>query len=582
MALRTFRLGCAATLFIAFCTFCIGARAQTVPAPSQVAPPSFRPPTGGGRIGIPQVPAGTTIPPQAKTLFFKLLGFDIQGEFEELADQRKQLQAPLIGKRISVAQVFEFADALQQVYAKAGYPLARIIIVPQEFEGAARIKLRVIDGFVERFDLEALPWQVQSRVRAVLAPLDHKTHLTQAELERRLLIAGEAPGLVLNSTFAPGKQVGGSIMVLTGRYRPVSMSVYGDNDMPRVFGTGQGVVSASANSWLGLGEQLTLQAAGLPDKDYVSEYPTRRYLGGTFSIPLGIDGWKLQMGGTDGITTPRVAPDQRTKGIFNEGYVQLSYELLKRRDYELTLTEMLDAENEMIKTLTTMPPTPISSDRVRPLRTGFNGIWRLRELGTTVTYSAAWSRGLDALGARSINVATPQLPLSRPGADAVFNKAAGQIEIDQSLPHDFFDNVYAAAQDSFHRALLTSEQFGIDGVKLLSGFTAGALPGDTGWVVRDEFGRSFTTQGLPGGLVSAVVWSPYVFAATGERILENPTALEIASVHATNYGAGMRYNVFPASPDMPTAYGFVEWSRRYTNESTLNGDRIFIGMLLQY
>jgi hemolysin activation/secretion protein len=371
-------------------------------------------------------------------------------------------------------------------------------------------------------------------------------------------------------------------MVLTGRYRPVSMSVYGDNDMPRVFGTGQAVVSASANSWLGLGEQLTLQAAGLPDKDYVSEYPTRRYLGGTFSIPLGIDGWKLQLGGTDGITTPRVGPDQLTKGIFNEGYVQLSYELLKRRDYELTLTEMLDAENEMIKTLTTMPPTPISSDRVRPLRTGFNGIWRLHELGTTVTYSTAWSRGLDALGARSINVATPQLPLSRPGADAVFNKAAGQIEIDQSLPHDFFDNVYAAAQDSFHRALLTSEQFGIDGVKLLSGFTAGALPGDTGWVVRDEFGRSFTTQGLPGGLVSTVVWSPYIFAATGERILENPTALEIGSVHATNYGAGMRYNVFPASPDMPTAYGFVEWSRRYTNESTLNGDRIFIGMFLQY
>jgi hypothetical protein len=33
---------------------------------------------------------------------------------------------------------------------------------------------------------------------------------------------------------------------------------------------------------------------------------------------------------------------------------------------------------------------------------------------------------------------------------------------------------------------------------------------------------------------------------------------------------------------MPNAYGFVEWSRRYTNETTLNGDRIFVGMLLQY
>jgi len=582
MPLRAFRLGLAAAICLVFCLFCIDARAQNVPAPSQVAPPNFRPPTGGGRIGIPQVPAGTTIPSQAKTLFFKLLGFDIQGEFIELTDQRKELQAPLVGKRISVAQVFEFADALQQIYAKAGYPLARVVILPQEFEGATRIKLRIIDGFVERFDLEALPWQVQSRVRAVLAPLDHKTHLTQAELERRLLIAGEAPGLVLNSTFAPGKQIGGSIMVLTGRYRAVSVTAYGDNDMPRVFGTGQGVISASANSWLGLGEQLTVQAAGLPDRDYVSEFPTRRYLGGTFSIPLGIDGWKFQMGGTDGITTPRVAPDQATKGVFDEGYLQLSYELLKRRDYELTLTEMLDAENETIKTLTTMPPTPVSADRVRPLRTGFNGILRLRETGTTVTYNAAWSRGLDALGARSINVATPELPLSRPGADAAFNKAAGQIEIDQSLPQEFFDNVYASAQDSFHRALLTSEQFDIDGIKLLSGFTAGALPGDTGWVVRNEFGRTFTTQLPAGGIVAGIIWSPYVFGATGERILENPSALEIGSVHATDYGAGMRYNLIPVLPDMPNAYGFVEWSRRYTNETILNGDRILVGLMLQY
>jgi hemolysin activation/secretion protein len=553
-----------------------------VPAPSQVQPPVIAAPSGGGHISIPQVPAGAQIPPEAKKLAFKLLGFDIQGEFPELVAQRKQLEAPLIGKRITVAKVFEFADQLQQIYAKAGYPLARVILLPQEFEGAARIKLRVIDGFVERFDLQALPWQVQHRVAAVLAPLQNQTHLQQSELERRLLIAGEAPGLVLNATFAPGKQVGGSVLVLTGRYRAVSVSVYGDNDMPVVFGTGQGVFTASANSWLGLGEQLTVTTAGLPDKDFVSEFPTRRYLGGTFSVPLGIDGWKFQIGGTDGITTPQVDPTFATKGVYNEGYAQLSYELLKRRDYEMTFTEMLDAENETIETLAILPPTALSEDRVRPLRTGVNGIWRLRESGTTVTYNATWSRGLDALGARSINDATPLLPLSRQGADAVFNKLAGQIEIDQALSQDFFDNIYAAGQDSFHRALLTSEQFDIDGTKLLSGFTAGALPGDTAWVLRNEFGRSITTPLPAGGIVSGIVWSPYVFASTGERILEDPTALEIGSVHATNYGAGMRYNLLPGSPDMPNAYGFAEWSRRYTNETALNGDRIFVGMLLQY
>jgi hypothetical protein len=37
-----------------------------------------------------------------------------------------------------------------------------------------------------------------------------------------------------------------------------------------------------------------------------------------------------------------------------------------------------------------------------------------------------------------------------------------------------------------------------------------------------------------------------------------------------------------SSDQLPLGYGFVEWSRRYTNQSTLNGDRILTGLLLQY
>jgi hemolysin activation/secretion protein len=167
----------------------------------------------------------------------------------------------------------------------------------------------------------------------------------------------------------------------------------------------------------------------------------------------------------------------------------------------------------------------------------------------------------------------------------VFSKVDGHVEIDQALPQDYFINLYAAGQDSFHRAMLTPEQYDIDGIKLLSGFTAGALPGDTAWMVRGEFGRSFNTQ-LPAG---AVTWMPYLFTATGERILEDATSLETASVHAVNYGAGMRFNVTPPSDQMPAGYGFVEYSHRTSNETALagnpaalTGDRILTGLLLQY
>jgi hypothetical protein len=68
---------------------------------------------------------------------------------------------------------------------------------------------------------------------------------------------------------------------------------------------------------------------------------------------------------------------------------------LKRRDYELTLNERFDAANEEIKTLAVMPPAALSEDRVRALRTGADGTWRLREYGTTIIYGANYSRGLE-------------------------------------------------------------------------------------------------------------------------------------------------------------------------------------------
>ena len=42
------------------------------------------------------------------------------------------------------------------------------------------------------------------------------------------------------------------------------------------------------------------------------------------------------------------------------------------------------------------------------------------------------------------------------------------------------------------------------------------------------------------------------------------------------------FNLIPPSDQWPTGYGFVEISRRYTNETVLDGDRILTGLLLQY
>ncbi|AMN41470.1 ShlB/FhaC/HecB family hemolysin secretion/activation protein [Rhodoplanes sp. Z2-YC6860] len=554
-----------------------------IPSPSQVQPPVVPPAPGGARIALPQVPAGAQIPAEARRLRFKLLGFSVQDEFEELKAQREQISEPLIGKTVTVADVFEFADKLQQIYVRAGFPLARVVILPQEFEKAASIKLRVIDGYIERMDLEALAPNVRSWVAWVLSPLVHKTHLTQKALERQLLIAGEAPGLILNATFAAGKEIGGSILVLTGRYHPVSASLYGDNALPAVFGTGQLVGTAALNSLMGLGEQLTISAAGLPDRDFITQHPTRRYLTGSFLVPIGIDGWKLELGATDGVTTPRVNALVASQGQFRQARAKLSYDIVKLRDMELTASARYEATDEEIDTLAITPRVPLSLDRTRVVRAAFEGIVRSRSTGTTILFATNYSRGLSGLGARTAADADPLLPLSRAGADAVFDKWDGRIEINQSLPENFFLAAMASGQTSFHKAMLTSEQFDITGAKALSGFTSGALPGDTAWSVRGELGRPFVVPAALGG----VVLTPYVYASAGQRILWQASAVETASVYAVSYGTGLRANFAPPGPDQPDGYGFIEWSRvtgdgRNATEQSLDGYRLYTGFLLRY
>ncbi len=514
------------------------------------------------------------MPTGAAKLSFVLTGFDIEGEFEELVAVRRELAAPLIGKRIKVAQVFEFATKLQEAYIRAGYILVRVVVSPQELSRKARAKLQVIDGFIERVDVSALPEAVRGRVSAVLAPLVGKHHLTQGELQRRLLIAGETPGLEQQSTLAAGTEVGGSILILTGRYRPVSANLYGDDAMPVTLGTWQVASLLALNNIFGAGEQVAVNATGYPDRDFFTRFPTRRFLGASLALPLGIEGLKLSVTATDGRTTPRVDPTVATQGLFDQLRTQLAFDAVKSRDFELTFSAHFDATEERINSLVFTPPISLSLDRVRVAREAVDGIWRNRETGTTISFGATVSQGLPIFGARTTAGATPLLPLSRQGADAVFMKADGRLEATQSLPGDFVAAINAFAQTAFNRPLLTSEQFNLAGVKMLSGFPAGTLPADSAWVVRGELQRPISAP-----LASLV---PYLFGATGERIFHEPTILELGTVHASNVGGGLRLFLPRAADFFPGGLAFVEGSRRLSTDPTLEGWRVFAGAMLFY
>jgi hemolysin activation/secretion protein len=566
-------------------TSSVAVLAQTVPPPpSQVAPPVVAPPAPTGTISVPEAPAGIVVPEAAKKLAFVLVGVDVEGEFPELAAARRALEAPLVGQRITVAQAFEFANRLQEAYIKAGFALARVVVVPQEIEATDRFKLRVIDGFIERIDTDSLSPRVRERVRSILLPLLRLQHLTQRDLERRLLIAADTPGLTLSTTIAAGTEIGGSRLIVGGVYQPISAYAYVDNDIPAAFGGWQAVTSLSVNSVFGAGEQITLQATGLPDSDFFTALPTRRYLSAMATVPLGFDSLRLEGYFLNGITTPRVDPNSvlPSQGVLNQAHVKLGYDVYKGRDFVLNAAGQLDVTDEQVDILATsfFPRTPLFLDRLRPVRGSVEGIWLLRENGTTFRFGGQISQGLMAFGARQAP-ASPSAsdpPLSRAAAGPVFTKLTAHLEITQTLPEDLVASFLAFGQTALNNPLLVSEQFDIGGLKMLSGIIPGRLFGDNAWTVRGEIARPFTRPEVAGGLQL----TPYLFGAYGEVQLINPSAVERASAQASNVGGGLRVNLPAFAKGAPTSYGFVEASRFWSTASNLDGWTVIAGLLVSY
>ena len=108
--------------------------------------------------------------------------------------------------------------------------------IPVITEDGGTVKLTLVDGFVESVDVSAVPAAVRERVRAVTDTLIGRRRVNLADIERKLLIAGDTPGMYLRSTLVAGRQDGGTVLVLDGGFRPVTGTVVLDNRLSAALG----------------------------------------------------------------------------------------------------------------------------------------------------------------------------------------------------------------------------------------------------------------------------------------------------------------------------------------------------------
>lgn len=532
------------------------ARTQTA---SQITPPTFRPelPRVGGAVVFSGEP-GLDAPPGSDRLSITLSGVTVEGGRSELAAVEAATEARLVGGPVAVSELFAAARDLEAAYASAGFVLVRVTLPPQELRDGGRLRLVLVDGFIERVDAGQLPDRVRGRTEAVLAPLVGVRGLRLGEIERQLLIAGDTPGVALRSVLSAGDEPGGTVLTVEARYRPVTGFVSLDNTLASDLGRWTLGLGLDANSLFGRGETFYLRAFGYPgfgSDGFFGSDPLQRIIAGGVVFPVGTDGLTFNVEYTDSRTTPEASrKSAETASDFERLNVGAAYPIIRTQPLEVTARLSFDAQSE--DQWLRDPYAPLYSDDLRILRLAGEATWR-RESGAELSGRAILSFGLDAFGARTQDDVGPNgTPLSREGADASFQKLEVAVGYSRPLRGPFGLNLLARGQTSFGEPLALSEQIGIASFEELSTFDAGTIGGDQGYIVRADL---TATHAIERWRVP-VILTPYAFAATGAVYLEEPTALERRSTHASSFGIGLDLTAV-RDPDFSDASITVEFGR---------------------
>jgi hemolysin activation/secretion protein len=579
----------------------IPALAQTA---SQITPPSFSPPLqrSGGGLAIPDG-VGRAAPAGAERLSLRVGRLRIEGGGPLPSSVAADLAARLSGRTVRVADLFAAAAELEQAYAAQGFALVRVVLPAQQLRNGGDVRLRVVDGTIERIDTAALPPEIRGRVAAVLEPLVGRPGLTLAEIERRVLIAGDTPGTVLRSTLAAGSRLGATVLVVEARYKPVTGLVSTDNVLAQSLGTYTLGTGLDLNSPTGNGESLYFRASGAPytggERGVLGAEPRNRALALGLILPLGIDGLTLTLEATDARTAPRALPG--TLGIasdFSRYSARLRYPLIRARAFTLNWDAAFDAQEERVDVITPVA-APLTLDRLRIARTGGDLVW-FAPTEAVLTARLAASLGLDGLGAREAPPPGSALaPLSRQGVRPEFQKLEAALSVTQPLAEHLTLDLRARGQTAFNQALPRSEQIGLANLSGLSSFDAGLFQGDEGFVVRGEMQAPFLVPvTLPFGLPSvpaqfgtglpptdatpgAVVIAPYAFGAFGLTRQQRPTALERPMTRGTAYGLGLRLAAAP-SFSFTNAAATVELGRAERSDLLPDDTRLTFTVALQF
>lgn len=164
------------------------------------------------------------------------------------------------GRELSLADLRGIAAKIADYYNRRGYFVAQAYVPAQDIGGGV-VTIAVIEGHYGAVNLNNQSNLSDGLARYVLSGVDSGDLVTNAPLERRLLLLSDIPGVRVKSTLSPGSLVGTSdltVDVVPGQR--VTGSIEADNAGNRYTGAYRVGGMVSVNNVLGHGDVASVRA----------------------------------------------------------------------------------------------------------------------------------------------------------------------------------------------------------------------------------------------------------------------------------------------------------------------------------
>lgn len=519
-------------------------------------------PTAVPEIEIPG-PEAPLPPEEAANIKFELVSILIEGSTVYKDSDFVPLYKTLLGKEVTLKQIYDLRDAITAKYRADGYVLSLAIVPPQKVNGGVHI--RIIEGYIDNVSFEG---EIKDRLKLIESigeKIKQSRPLNIRSLERYVLLMDDMPGVSVRTVLKPSKdKLGAADLLIMLKRKSFGGFAAVDNRGSKAIGPVQGRVGFDFNSLLGFNEHNSILLATTGE-------PSELQYGAIQSDwPLGTEGSRLSLSVGYSHTEPGGEISAlESIGTGWTGNLSVTHPLIRSRPKNLTI----GAEFAFRNTTNDLLGSMYSEDRVRSiaLRASFDAadtFFGYRYPASNIITIEA-SKGLDIFNATETGSAN----LSRANGHSDFTKLTVDATRVQTLTNRISLAVALAAQASAD-PLLSAEQFGLGGGRFGRGYEPSEITGDQGVAGslegRYDFGLGVSWFRNP---------QAYGFYETGKIWNIDPPAGTAEDASLASAGIGTRFDV------LDRLSVNLEAAKPLTREVASQGDkniRIFFSLLTRF